>query len=132
MARTVKRNVKVEPYRNYLEGVAKKMADDLWGPKGPVWGTTLTELEDVALEAREIFTQKLLELSLQRQAGALQEKRPAEAEACPSCQRPFDEAAEPAPRTMQSRGGQVHWQEPQEYCPRCRRAFFPSEQESGP
>ena len=31
----------VETLRPYLEGVAKKLADDLWGPGGPRWGTTL-------------------------------------------------------------------------------------------
>lgn len=131
MARSVSPKAKVEAFRNYLEGVAKKMADDLWGPKGPAWGTTLTEMEDVALAAREVFTQKLLKLGLERQAAAVQEQRPAEAAACPSCQRPFGKAAEPAPRTLQSRGGAIHWEEPHEHCPRCRRAFFPSEQESG-
>ena len=120
----------IETLRPYLEGVAKKIADDLWGPHGPAWGTTLTELEDVALEARAIVSQKLLELGLDRQAAADQQ-RPADSRACPDCQRPFTEGAEPLPRTMRTRAGEVSWQEPQEYCSRCRRAFFPSEPEPG-
>ena len=131
MARSLAAQAKVEAFRNYLEGVAKKMADDLWGPKGPAWGTKLTEMEDLALAAREVFTQKFLELGPERQAVAVQEQRPAPAAACPSCQRPFAEAAAAAPRSVQTQGGEVHWEEPQEYCPRCRRAFFPSEQEFG-
>jgi hypothetical protein len=122
---------KAEAFRNYLEGVAKKMADDLWGPKGPAWGTKLTDLENVAVEAREIFSQKLLELGVARQASALLEQRPAPAENCPSCQRPFTEPGQPSPRTMSTEGGDIHWQEPQEYCTRCRRAFFPSEPKPG-
>lgn len=120
----------VEAFRPYLEGVAKKVADDLWGSHGPAWGTTLTELEDLALEARAIFSQKLLELGLDRQAAADQQ-RPADSRVCPDCQRPFPEGKDPMLRTMQTRAGEVCWQEPQEYCSRCRRAFFPSEQEPG-
>jgi hypothetical protein len=122
---------KAEAFRNYLEGVAKKIADDLWGPQGPAFGTTLTELENVALEARAIFSQKLLELGVARQSTAWLEQRPEQVQACPSCQRPFTEPAQPSPRSMDTQGGEIHWQEPQEYCTRCRRAFFPSEPKSG-
>lgn len=120
----------IQTFRPYLEGVAKKIADELWGPHGPAWGTTLTELEDVALAARAIFTQKLLELALARQ-GAAPEHRPAPTHRCPDCQRPFADPEEAQLRTMQTRAGEVCWQEPQEYCTRCRRAFFPSEQKFG-
>ena len=114
-----------------LEGVAKKIADDLWGPHGPAWGTTLTELEDLALEARAILSQRVLELGLQRQAATPAPQRPAQPDRCPDCQRPFSAAPQPAPRTMETRAGEASWQEPQAYCTRCRRAFFPSEPEPG-
>jgi hypothetical protein len=120
---------RVEALGSYLEGVAKKVADELWGPQGPAWGTTLTELEDIALETRAIVAEKLLQLGLERQAAA---EQPADLQTCPACQRPLtDPAAEPAPRSLATRAGPVAWPEPQSYCTRCRRAFFPSEQESG-
>jgi hypothetical protein len=122
---------KAEVFRNYLEGVAKKIADDLWGPKGPPWGTKLTDMENVALEAREILSQKLLELGVARQSAALVEKRAEPVEACPDCQRPFAEPTQSMARTMDTQGGEIHWQEPEEYCTRCRRAFFPSEPKPG-
>jgi hypothetical protein len=131
MARKKSYGKAVEAQRQYLEGVAKKMADELWGPKGPAWGTTLTEMEDLALAARAIFTEKLLALGLERQATTLQTEPPAAAAACPDCHRPIEEAAEAAPREMHTRGGDVAWREPRAYCTRCRRAFFPSEQKSG-
>jgi hypothetical protein len=138
MARRTKpaKHPAVEALRPYLEGVAKKLADDLWGPDGPRWGTTLTELEDVALDARAIMAEKLVHLGLQRQAAAAPEQRPAELRHCPTCQRPFDARPSAAPdtaptRDMDTRAGAVAWQEPQDFCTRCRRAFFPSEQESG-
>ena len=128
MARTSKSNSQAESQRRYLEGVAKKVADELWGPNGPAWGTTMTELEDLALAARAIVGQKLMQLGLERQAAA---DRPAESTACPDCGRPFEEPTTPEPRTMATRAGEVGWDEPREHCPRCRRSFFPSEQESG-
>jgi hypothetical protein len=131
MARSPASNPQIETLRHYLEGVAKKLADDLWGPQGPAWGTRLTEMEDLALAARDILTQRFLQLGLERQAQTFQQQPPSEAAACPSCQRPFTQTAEPAPRHLQTRGGPVHWDEPQASCTRCRRAFFPSEPKSG-
>ena len=131
MAHTATPAATIERQRHFLEGVAKRIADDLWGAQGPAWGTTLTEMEDVALAARDIFTQKLLELGLERQSAALQEHRSPAAATCPDCQRPFPAAAATSPREMQTRGGGVHWDEPKDYCSRCRRAFFPSEQKPG-
>jgi len=121
----------IEAFRPYLEGVAKKIADELWGPHGPAWGTTLTAMEDVALAARSILSQKLLELGLGRQAAAHPAQRPPDTQACPDCQRPFADPQGPVPRTLQTRAGDVSWPEPQEYCSRCRRAFFPSGPELG-
>ena len=124
-------NPQVEALRPYLEGVAKKLAHDLFGPKGPAWGTTLTELEDLALEARGILTEKFLTLSLEQQAATPPDERPAEMRTCPSCQRSFGAAQEPEPRRLSTRVGETAWSEPKEFCTRCRRAFFPSEQEPG-
>ena len=53
-------NLEIEALRPYLEGVAKKIAHDLFGPNGPQWGTSLTQLEDIALQTRAIFTEKFL------------------------------------------------------------------------
>ena len=131
MARKSTVNPHVEALRPYLEGVAKKLADDLFGPNGPRWGTTLTELEDIALDARDILSEKLLKLGLQRQAKTSVSERPADLQECPTCHRPFGVALEPEPRSLTTRAGAVDWEEPKEYCTRCRRAFFPSEQKSG-
>lgn len=106
---------RIEAQRNYLEGVARKVADELGGPAGPDWGTTLTELEDLALAARQIFAQKLLPVGLERQAASTKAPRPADTQACPDCARSFADATDPQPRTMHTRAGAVFWEEPQEY-----------------
>src|SRR5712691_3563400 len=89
MARAKKRTPLVEEVRPYVEGVAKNLVDKLYGPSGPAWGTTLTELEDLLLDIRQVLTQKMLDESLARQAAAANQQSPA-TRACPGCQQPVD------------------------------------------
>jgi hypothetical protein len=135
MARDKKRSPQVEEMRGYLEGVAKNLADRLWGPRGPRWGTKLTEIEDLALEIREVLTEKFLDLGLERQAATPAAERPTVFQHCCGCGRPLappdpKEAGEP--RQVQTRAGEAQWQEPKHYCRTCRQAFFPSVHEPGP
>ena len=129
MAQGKKRTAQVEEVRAYVEGVAKSLVDKLYGPDGPPWGTKLTAIEDLLLDIREVLTEKALDESLARQAAA-HDRPSATTRPCPGCQQPLacDEAN---PRFVQTRAGDAVWSEPQGYCPRCRRAFFPSVQEPG-
>jgi hypothetical protein len=129
MARSKKRSAKAEQVRAYVEGVAKNLVDKLYGPEGPPWGTTLTDLEDLLLEIREVLTEQMLDLALSRQAQALPQQSP-DQRTCPTCQQPLP-CPPDNPRVVQTRAGEAEWTEPEGYCPRCRRAFFPSEQKPG-
>src|SRR5207244_3854359 len=102
-------NPQVEALRPYLEGVAKKLAHDLFGPKGPAWGTSLTELEDFALQTRAIVSEKFLTIALEQQAATPAAERPGELQSCPDCQRPFGEAAAAEPRDLTTRAGETAW-----------------------
>jgi hypothetical protein len=130
MPRNKKYTSEVENVRSYVEGVAKNLVDRLYGPGGPAWGTRLTELEDTALAIREILTEKMLGQALERQAGG-NESRPTDYRACPSCGRSVEDQQDAEPRIVQTRVGEAEWSEPQARCHRCRRSFFPSEQEPG-
>jgi hypothetical protein len=129
MARSKKRTPKVEELRPYVEGVAKNLVDKLYGPPGPAWGTKLTAIEDVLLEIREVLTEKMLELTLAQQAAAADQRREPY-RSCPGCQQPLP-CNDTNPRLVQTRAGEAQWAEPEGYCDRCRRAFFPSVQEPG-
>lgn len=129
MGRTKKRTAKVEEVRPYVEGVAKNLVDKLYGPQGPAWGTTLTDIEDLLLEVREVLTEKMLDLALAHQA-AVRDASPPAYRTCPTCQQPLD-CGDANPRLLQTRAGEAEWSEPEGSCPRCRRAFFPSVQEPG-
>src|SRR4051794_7150302 len=100
MPRQPKRIVhpRVEALRPYLQGVAKKMTDDLFGPQVLPWGMTLTELEGIPGDARTTLTENLLTLRLDRQAATPPEARPADLQPCPTCQQPSDEPQEPERR----------------------------------
>jgi hypothetical protein len=134
MARTKNSRPEVDPVRTYLHGVAKHLVDRLYGPKGPAWGTRLTEIEDVFMALREVLTEDMLQQALQRQAEQHAEQ-PVAYHACPQCgQRTKTKSCDDEPpklRAVQTRTGEAQWHEPHQYCTRCRRAFFPSEQESG-
>jgi hypothetical protein len=134
MARNKQRSPEVEEVRSYVEGVAKNLADRIWGPKGPPWGTKLTQLEDLVVEIRDVLSEKMLELGLERQALTPAEERPSAFQHCSGCGLPLPaHPEEPTePRLVQTRGGEAQWQEPKHYCRKCRQAFFPSVPESGP
>jgi len=127
MARSKKRTPKVEELRSYVEGVAKNLVDKLYGSQGPAWGTKLSEIEDVFLEIRELLTEKMLDLSLAQQAAT---EPPEPYRTCPGCQAPLPDA-DANPRIMRTRAGEAEWSEPESFCNRCRRSFFPSDQEPG-
>ena len=130
MARTQKRTPKVEEVRVYVEGVAQNLVEKRDGPDGPAWGTKRTEIEDLLLELRELLTKKMLAESLARPAATPDQQRAA-VRTCPGCQQPlaWDDAN---PRRVPTRAGAAAGSEPEGYCPRCRRAFFPSVQEPRP
>jgi hypothetical protein len=134
MARNKKRSPEVEEVRTYVEGVAKNLADRIWGPRGPRWGTTLSQLEDLVVEIRDVLSEKMLELGLERQALTPAEERPTAFQHCSGCGQsiPADPEEPTEPRLVQTRGGEAQWLEPKHYCRKCRQAFFPSVQEPGP
>jgi hypothetical protein len=129
MARAKKRTPQVEKVRPYVEGVAKNLIDKLYGPDGPPWGTKLTEIEDLFLAIRAVLNETMLADALARQAAA-QTKAPTAYRTCPGCQQPVA-CADTTERIVETRAGEAAWAEPEGYCDRCRRSFFPSVQEPG-
>src|SRR5262245_53090048 len=127
MARKQQRTAEVDNVRSYIEGVAKNLVDKLYGPQGPAWGTKLSQIEALCLDIREVLTQELLDVALQRQAAAHEQQTAAEFRVCPSCQRPLNwDKKETQERIMATDAGEAEWSEPEGYCRRCRRSFFPS------
>ena len=55
----------------FLEGVAKNLADKLYGPSGPPPGTTFAELEEVAVQLGQAISREILNRSLARQGHSV-------------------------------------------------------------
>jgi len=132
MARKQKRTKEVDNVRSYIEGVAKNLVDKLYGAQGPAWGTKLSDLEALCLDIREVLSQEVLDLALQRQAAAHEQQTEQQFRNCPSCQRPLTwDKKETQERIVETDAGAAEWSEPEGYCQRCRRSFFPSVPKSG-
>ncbi|MGF1583664.1 MAG: hypothetical protein ACFCD0_30475 [Gemmataceae bacterium] len=129
MAQTKTATPDVEDVRPYLQGVAKYLVERLYGPDGPPWGTTLSDIRDVLLDLRQILCEDMLQRLLNKQAQSEQPK-PQVYRQCPCCHDEVD-PDEPQTRILDTRVGVAEWDERKTYCRRCRRAFFPSVQESG-
>jgi hypothetical protein len=114
--------------RPVIAAAAKNLASHLYGPQGPPWGTAFDEIEKLAVLISRQLGSELMHQTLQRQAN---QPPPVELQSCPACSGPLDERP-PEPRSVRTDAGLADWQEPARYCPRCRRAFFPSEQVPGP
>ena len=131
MARYKIATAAADPVRPYLEGVAKSLVERLYGDKGPAWGTKLTEIEDTIKAIRQVLSEKMLDEALQRQANT-EAERPADFRCCPKCGREVERDPDRDDlRVHQTDVGEAEWREPATYCRRCRRSFFPSNQESG-
>jgi hypothetical protein len=130
MATLEKASSEVDNCRFLLQGMAKNLADRLYGPQGPPAGTRLTHLETIADLLTQSIRQSFLDLLLARQSAAFHQALPADLRLCPSCQHETL-PAEAEPRLLHSRAGILEWQEPQRYCRRCRKAFFPQSRSLG-
>jgi uncharacterized protein YbaR (Trm112 family) len=111
-----------------LRAAAKNVLHHAYGPDGMPWGTRFADAEDLAAQVGDLLAREILQAALQGQAD---QPRPDDLSACPSCSGPL-QGRPPQLRTVFSKRGDVAWEEPTLYCPRCRRAFFPSVQEPGP
>jgi hypothetical protein len=87
MAAPGKTPPEVEECRCLIQGVAKSLADRLWGPNGPAWGTPFSDLESLAEQVGQAVQKNLLGLALSRQANRFLADLPADLCRCPGCGR---------------------------------------------
>lgn len=129
MAQKKKATPEVAKEVAYVKGVAKSLVDRIYGPAGLPWGTKFTELEETVAAIREVLTEEMLHQALARQAA--QADKPPQYGVCPSCGMPARSAGPPQERCLETGQGDAVWEEPKTRCQKCRRDFFPSEQELG-
>ena len=111
-----------------VQAAAKNVVRHAYGPDGMPWGTRFTEVEDIAVQVGDLLAREILRLALQGQADR---PRPDDLTTCPSCSGPLEQRPDER-RDIKSAPGDIAWNEPVDYCPRCRRAFSPSGEKPGP
>ena len=110
-----------------LEGTAKNFLHKVYGPAGPPWGTRFADLEEVATRLGDEVARQFINQGLNQQATT----NPTSAfQTCSQCGNPVL-PGKTEPRVVQTQVGDAAWSEPKGYCGKCRKAFFPSVQESG-
>jgi hypothetical protein len=105
-----------------LGEVARELTKELY-PNGLPRGTKFSELEAVAGALGDEVARQLIEINVQEQADDWPEEELGE---CPVCGGAARKAPD-QPRVLTTTRGTVEWKQRVRNCPRCRRAFFPSE-----
>jgi hypothetical protein len=110
-----------------LGPIARQLGRKVY-PEGLPRGTKFSDLEAIAATLGDEIARRLIETHVQEQADGWADQEPG---ACPECGGPTHKAPDQS-REITTTQGKVTWTEHVEYCPRCRRAFFPSEPSVGP
>lgn len=114
--------ITVHEQENLVQGVAKHFLQKVYGAEGMPWGTKFSELEELAVQIGQAVSRSMMDQALTNQAQTV----PEAAETCGVCGEAVRSGPPPEPRAMTTTVGQVRWEEPKRYCPKCRAAFFPS------
>jgi hypothetical protein len=117
----------VEEMRIRLGQMARELGREVY-PEGLPHDTTFSELEAPAGSLGDEIARQLIETQVRGQAEEWPEPQ---LRTCPECDGPASRAPD-EPRVLTTTRGEVGWKEGVGYCPRCRRAFFPSGPGVGP
>jgi hypothetical protein len=109
-----------------LEQFARELSHELY-PDGLPEGVSFADLEDLACAVGDEISREVIEAQIRRHAEVSAERPP---ELCPACGEPL-QSGWLQDRRLTTTRGPVTWTEKTAYCPRCRRAFSPSEPSPG-
>jgi len=113
-------------FQTRLAQIARELGREVY-PDGLPRGTKFSELEAIAAALGDEIARQLIESNVQEQADDWPEDQLGE---CPLCGGPARKAPD-QPRVLKTTRGDVAWKQRVGNCPRCRRAFFPSEPGAG-
>ena len=87
-------------------------------------GCLMEAVEDWAVEVGDHVARKVMEKQITPEGPATDESH------CPQCQQLARWQGQ-RKRRVETRRGPIHVSEPEYYCPRCRRSFFPADPSVG-
>lgn len=103
------------------ERMGREVAVKAFGEQGPGLDVSLADLEGLFDKFVKGFAQGAYAEAVARQAQQVPERAE-----CPECGSECARRRPPRARPMQTVHGGFVWQEPQHFCPRCTRLFFPA------
>jgi len=109
-----------------LGRIARQLGREIY-PEGLPRDTKFSDLETLAGAVGDEIARQIIETQVDDQADGFEE----ELDECPECHGPARRAPD-LPRVLATTRGEVQWNQRVANCPRCRRAFFPSEPSVGP
>lgn len=115
-----------ERLRQRAEAFAAQLQEEFGVLAPDEQGCLLSVVEDFAIEIGDEVSRAVI----RRQVEAGTAPVAAEEPCCPTCQRPARRKKE-RKRRVETRRGAIHVAEPEHYCNRCRRSFFPSDPLAG-
>ncbi len=119
---------KAQEVREEIREFAEQLRRKVYAQGHPDWGTLFSEIEELGVQIGDAVCREFVEQAVAQQACV--EGESGREHRCPTCDGPLvSRDAEPHP--LLTRRGEIAWQEPQAYCAKCRKAFFPSVEESG-
>lgn len=102
-----------------IKVIAQELRREVYGvSRTPTWGTKFTEIEDLGVEIGDLLAREVIGQSLEDQASSTVVSTAVAGQ--------DGEAGETEVRIVQTRRGEVAWQEPKGYDKPSRKAFFPS------
>jgi len=114
-------------FQDRLGQIARELGREVY-PNGLPRSTKFSELEAIAGALGDEIARQLIEANVGEQADHGPEQELGE---CPTCGGPARKAPD-EPRVLLTTRGDVAWKQRVANCPRCRRAFSPSESSVGP
>ena len=121
---------KAQEIREEIRRFAEQLRQKVYAEQGyPDWGTLFSEIEELGVQIGDAVCREFVGQVVSEQARVPEGSGPEVR--CPTCGGPL-KPRDAEPRSLLTRRGEVNWQEPQCYCPQCRKAFFPSVQEFRP
>jgi hypothetical protein len=120
---------KAQEVREEVRQFVERLRRRVYGEHAcPDWGTLFSEIEELGVQIGDSVCREFVQQAVSGQAGAGGQR--CRDECCPACGGPL-QRRDPEPKPLLTRRGEVSWQEPQAYCTKCRKAFFPAVQGVG-
>lgn len=108
-------------FQSELGRIARQLGREVY-PDGLPRETKFSELESLAGVLGDEIARQIIKTQVEVQAECFEEQLGE----CPECHGPAHQMPD-QPRVLATTRGEVQWNERVATCPRCRRAFFPSE-----